>query len=88
MRRWLLALLLIPCLVSAEEAKPLAENPQAEARLKTLMRTGLPVARYAGLPPLTWENCPFVPGNGYGAIRADHLSTEAAMRLSRAVTHV
>ncbi|MDO8355172.1 MAG: cytochrome c-type biogenesis protein CcmH [Nitrospirota bacterium] len=36
MRRWLLVLLLIPCLVSAEEAKPLAENPQAEARLKTL----------------------------------------------------
>ena len=36
MRRLLLALLLIPCLVSAEEAKPLAENQQAEARLKTL----------------------------------------------------
>ena len=36
MRRWLLVLLLIPCLVSAEEAKPLAENQQAEARLKTL----------------------------------------------------
>lgn len=36
MRRLLVALLLIPCLVSAEEAKPLAENPQAEARLKAL----------------------------------------------------
>ena len=36
MKRLLLALLLIPCLVAAEEAKPLAENPQAEARLKTL----------------------------------------------------
>jgi len=36
MKRLILALLLIPCLVSAEEAKPLAENPQAEARLKSL----------------------------------------------------
>ncbi|MEO6542636.1 MAG: cytochrome c-type biogenesis protein, partial [Nitrospiraceae bacterium] len=36
MRGWLLALLLIPCLVAAEDAKPLAENQQAEARLKTL----------------------------------------------------
>jgi cytochrome c-type biogenesis protein CcmH len=31
-----LAILLIPCLVAAEEAKPLAENQQAEARLKAL----------------------------------------------------
>jgi cytochrome c-type biogenesis protein CcmH len=36
MKRLLMALLLIPCLVAAEEAKPLAENPQAEARLKAL----------------------------------------------------
>ena len=35
--RWLLAIiLLIPSLVAAEEARPLAENPQVEARLKTL----------------------------------------------------
>ena len=32
----MLAILLIPCLVAAEEAKPLAENQQAEARLKAL----------------------------------------------------
>lgn len=36
MKRLLLAMLLIPCLVAAEEAKPLAENQQAEARLKAL----------------------------------------------------
>jgi cytochrome c-type biogenesis protein CcmH len=36
MKRLLLAVLLIPCLVAAEEAKPLAENQQAEARLKAL----------------------------------------------------
>jgi cytochrome c-type biogenesis protein CcmH len=36
MKHLLPALLLIPCLVAAEEAKPLAENPQAEARLKAL----------------------------------------------------
>lgn len=36
MKRLLLAILLIPCFVAAEEAKPLAENQQAEARLKAL----------------------------------------------------
>ena len=36
MKRLLLAILLIPCLAAAEEAKPLAENQQAEARLKGL----------------------------------------------------
>ena len=37
--RWLLViilLILIPSLVAAEEARPLADNPQVEARLKTL----------------------------------------------------
>jgi len=35
--RWLLVIiLLIPCLAVAEEARPLADNPQIEARLKTL----------------------------------------------------
>jgi len=34
---WLLMIiLLIPSLVAAEEARPLADNPQVEARLKTL----------------------------------------------------
>ena len=35
--RWLFViLLLLPSLAAAEEARPLAENPQAEARLKAL----------------------------------------------------
>jgi cytochrome c-type biogenesis protein CcmH len=35
--RWLLLIiLLIPSLAAAEEARPLADNPQVEARLKTL----------------------------------------------------
>ena len=35
--RWLLmVILLLPSLAAAEEATPLAENPQVEARLKTL----------------------------------------------------
>ena len=35
--RWLLAImLLLPSLAAAEEARPLADNPQVEARLKTL----------------------------------------------------
>ena len=34
---WLLVIiLLIPCLAAAEEARPLADNPQVEARLKHL----------------------------------------------------
>jgi hypothetical protein len=35
--RWLLVIiLLVPCLAAAEETRPLADNPQIEARLKTL----------------------------------------------------
>jgi len=35
--RWLLVIiLLIPCLAASAEARPLADNPQIEARLKTL----------------------------------------------------
>ncbi len=35
--RWLLVIiLLLPCLAVAEEARPLADNPQVEARLKHL----------------------------------------------------
>ena len=35
--RWLLLfILLVPCLAGAQEARPLADNPQAEARLKHL----------------------------------------------------
>ena len=35
--RWLLVIiLLLPSLAAAEEARPLADNPQVEARLKTL----------------------------------------------------
>ena len=36
MRWFLVVILLIPSLAAAEEARPLAENPQAEARLKAL----------------------------------------------------
>jgi len=35
--KWLLLIILfVPCLAGAEEARPLADNPQAEARLKHL----------------------------------------------------
>jgi cytochrome c-type biogenesis protein CcmH len=36
MRWFLVIILLIPSLAAAEEARPLADNPQVEARLKTL----------------------------------------------------
>jgi hypothetical protein len=42
--------------------------------LKRLARTGLPLPRFADADPLTWETCPFVPQNGFGAFRADHLA--------------
>lgn len=48
-------------------------------RLRQLIRTGLPVPSFAGIGPgetieLDWRCCPFMPENGYGAIRADYLS--------------
>ena len=36
MKWFLLIILLVPCLAGAEEARPLVDNPQAEARLKHL----------------------------------------------------
>jgi hypothetical protein len=57
-------------------------------RLDKLLRTGLPLPSFVEADPLDWRNCPFVPGNGYGAIRADHLSDERSIELSRRVTHV
>jgi cytochrome c-type biogenesis protein CcmH len=36
MRLWLFLVLFIPCVATADEAKPLADNPQVEARLRTL----------------------------------------------------
>jgi hypothetical protein len=54
-------------------------------RLAKLMRTGLPVVTLKGAAPLDWRNCPFVPENGFGEIRADHLS--APNDLWRAVTN-
>ena len=38
-----------------------------EEQLKALMRTGLPARAPEGVS-LTWENCPYLPENGYGAI--------------------
>jgi hypothetical protein len=48
-------------------------------RLAALIRTGLPVAAFAGASPLDWRNCPFVPGNGFGEIRVDYLSAKPPM---------
>jgi len=36
MKRLLLVLILVPCVAVAEEARPLADNPQVEVRLKAL----------------------------------------------------
>ena len=57
-------------------------------RFNSLLRTGLPLPSFIEADPLDWRNCPFVPENGYGAIRADHLSDQGSIELSRRVTHV
>jgi hypothetical protein len=57
-------------------------------RLDTLLRSGLPLPGFAGAATLDWRNCPFVPENGYGAIRADHLSDPSSIELLRRVAHV
>lgn len=44
-----------------------------------------------GLPPIggkiDWKACPFVPANGFGAITADYLSTEAMAALLKRLDH-
>jgi hypothetical protein len=69
-------------LLQAEAGK---DAPLRE-RLAELMRTGLPVPVLKDAAPLDWRNCPFVPENGFGEIRADHLS--APNDLWTAVTNV
>lgn len=51
----------------------LLRGPIGDA-LRALVPAGLPLPRFAGAPPLTWQACPFVPENGFGAFRADHLA--------------
>ncbi len=57
-------------------------------RLNVLIRTGLPPSAFKEAASLDWRNCPFVPGNGYGEIRADHLSDEAILKSLARVEHV
>lgn len=54
-------------------------------RLEELAQSGLPLPSFKGASRLTWQNCPFVPENGYGAFRADHLSDAAGPRWSAEV---
>lgn len=58
------------------------------AQLRELVRAGLPVVPLEEAEALTWENCPFVPENGYGRISADHLSGPAGASLTGVVQHV
>ncbi len=58
-------------------------------RLRQFTRSGLPLPEFEGVEKLNWRNCPFVPENGYAAIRANHLSDRAAAEtLLGCVTHV
>jgi hypothetical protein len=59
-----------------------------EGELKRLARRGLSLPGFAGAAPLDWRNCPFVPQNGFGAIRVDHLSDVASFRRLEQVRHV
>ena len=56
------------------------------AQLEALMCSHLPLPDLDGQRP-SWRTCPYVPENGYGAFRADHLSTEIWRDASLAVTH-
>ena len=58
-----------------------------EQCLTALTRSGLPLPSYQDANPLDWRNCPFVPENGFGAIRANYLSKPAERDLSQAVIH-
>lgn len=55
-------------------------------RLKALCGSGLPAATLDGTQA-TWENCPYVPENGYGRITADHLSGPVGSALTQAVAY-
>jgi hypothetical protein len=49
---------------------------EALTQLRILCRSGLPPSTIDGKPS-SWTNCPYVPENGYGRIKADHLSAAA-----------
>jgi len=58
-------------------------------RLADLVRTGLPLPRFAGRDQaLDWRTCPYVPENGYGAFRADHLGDPVTFGRTLVVCHV
>lgn len=62
-----------------------------EAAINRLLRTGLPLPAFpaASVSEVTWQNCPFVPENGYGSLYANYLSDQqVASRLFQGVTHV
>ncbi|WP_321337181.1 RAMP superfamily CRISPR-associated protein [Breoghania sp.] len=62
-----------------------------EERVNALLHRGLPVCKFADTTAeaVTWNNCPFVPENGYGEIVADYLSDPTRARtLREGVSHV
>lgn len=58
------------------------------AWLEQLTASGLPLPAFEGAAPLDWRNCPFTPENGFGSIRANHLSSEVEREWSHKVEHV
>ena len=58
------------------------------SRLEALTISGLPLPVFEDAAPLTWQNCPFTPENGFGAIRANHLATADELEWSCRVDHV
>jgi hypothetical protein len=59
-----------------------------EEDLEQLARGGLPLPLFQKANPLDWRNCPFVPQNGFGAIRVDHLGDVASFSRLKEVRHV
>jgi len=68
-----------PFVVTAAGSAFLLEGDIAQ-QLDHLIRPGLPLPVFGGgADPLDWRNCPFVPQNGFGEIRADYLSAQTQL---------
>lgn len=73
-----------PFLVTREGSVFVLRTKNRE-RLASLLRKGLPHFTPADGTVVTWANSPWVPENGYGEIRIDHLSDDRTAALAARV---
>jgi hypothetical protein len=82
-----------PFVVTEPGAVFLLDCPTAEARqvLADAQRWGLPPAPYrhdGEITGMTWETCPYMPENGFGAVMIDDLAVPTRKALIEGVEHV